>query len=73
MLLGAQIDIFTDNKNLTYASTVVKQRVICQLNNLTDFLPTYHHIPGENNVFADTFSRLPHLEDIDYPSKEEKE
>jgi hypothetical protein len=72
MLLGAQNTVHTDHKNLTYASTV-NQRVIRQLNYLEEHLPEYKHIPGENNVFADSFSCLPCHEDIDYPLEEEKE
>jgi hypothetical protein len=71
MLLGAQIDIYTDHKNLNYSS-IVNQRVICQLNYLEEYSPVFHHIPGENNNIADTFSRLPRREDIDSPSEEEK-
>jgi hypothetical protein len=72
MLLGAQIVIFTDHKNLTDASTV-NQCMIRQLNSLEEYLPTYHHIPGENNVTTDSFGHLPHRENINYPLKEEKE
>jgi hypothetical protein len=72
MVLGAQNTVHTDHKNLTYASTV-NQRVICQLNYLKEHSPKYEHIPGKNNVIADSFSHLPHHEDIDYPLEEEKE
>jgi rRNA-processing protein FCF1 len=72
MLLGAQIDIFTDHKNLTYSSTV-NQQVIWQLNYLKEYSPKYHHILGENNNIADTFSRLPRRKDIKYLLEEEKQ
>jgi hypothetical protein len=54
MLLGAKNIVHTDNKNLTYASTV-NQRVIRQLN----YLEEYELIPGKNNVIANSFSKLP--------------
>jgi hypothetical protein len=38
MLLGAQIIIHTDHKNLTYTSSVNKQ-VLCQLNCVEEFDP----------------------------------
>jgi hypothetical protein len=71
MLLGTEIDTFTDHKNLTYSS-VTNQQVICQLNYLEDFLPKYHHISGKKNFLANTFSRLPCREYIDYPLEEKE-
>ena len=55
MLLGAEIDIYTDHKNLTYLSTV-NQRVIRHLNYVDEFAPKFHHIPGNENFLADSFS-----------------
>jgi hypothetical protein len=72
MLLGAEINIFTDQKNVTYSSTV-NQQVIFQLNYLEEYLPTYHHISDRHNFLADAFSHLPCCKNIDYPSGEEKE
>jgi hypothetical protein len=71
MLLGAQIKIFTDHKNLTYTSQV-NQRIIRQLNYVDKFAPQYEHIPGDDNFLTDSFSRLPIRDDLDYPSEEEK-
>jgi transposase InsO family protein len=71
MLLGAEIEIFTDHKNLTYSSSV-NQRIVRQLNYIDEFAPTYTHIPGEENFLADSFSRLPIRNDLEYPSEEEK-
>jgi hypothetical protein len=71
MLLGAQITIFTDHKNLTYSSSV-NQRIIRQLNYVDEFAPKYIHIPGDHNFLADSFSRLPIRDDLDFPSEEEK-
>jgi hypothetical protein len=64
--------VHADHKNLTYASTV-NQQVIRQLNCIKEQLPKYEHIPGKNNVIANSFSHLPCRENIDYPLEEEKE
>lgn len=71
MLLGAQINIFTDHNNLTYSSSV-NQRIVCQLNYIDKFAPKYHHIPGDKNFLANSFSHLPIRDNLDYPSEEEK-
>jgi hypothetical protein len=71
MLLGAQNTVHTDHKNLTYSSTV-NQQVIRQLNYLKEYSPKYEHIPGKNNVTANSFSRLPRCEDIDHPSQKRR-
>jgi hypothetical protein len=71
MLLRAQINIFTDHKNLTY-SLSVNQWIIHQLNYIDRFTPKYNHIPGGYNFLADSFSHLPIQDDLDYPLEEEK-
>jgi hypothetical protein len=70
MLLGAQIDIFTDHKNLTYSFSV-NQQIIRQLNYIDEFAPKYNHIPGDNNFLGASLSPLPIRDDLDYPSEEE--
>jgi hypothetical protein len=71
MLLGAEIEIYTDHKNLTYSSSI-NQQIVRQLNYIDEFPPPYTHIPGNENFLADSFSRLPIRNDLEYPSEEEK-
>jgi hypothetical protein len=51
MLLGAQILIHTDHKNLTY-STSINDRVLHQLNYIKQFGPAYIEIAGDDNFFG---------------------
>ena len=55
MLLGGKIDVFTDHKNLTFKN-INTQRVLRWRIKVED-------IPGEKNVVADAFSRLPRDDD----------
>ena len=59
-LLRANIDIFTDNKNLTYKLRQYQtQRVIrCRLM-LEEFKTNFQYIPGATNAVADALSRVP--------------
>ncbi len=58
ILLGQQIVVFTDHKNLTYANfntaCVMRWRLI-----LEEYNPTLKYVKGVNNVVADALSRLP--------------
>ena len=56
-LLGAQITIFTDHKNLLSNSTV-NDRVFRWKQKIQDFSPIIMYIKGQRNVEANALSRL---------------
>ena len=59
ILFGYEIDVYSDHKNLVYAATISEsQRVMRWRMILEEFAPTIHHIPGVDNIVADTLSRL---------------
>ena len=57
ILLGHQITVYTDHKNITY-DTFNTERVIRWRLILEEFGPELKYIKGENNVVADALSCL---------------
>ena len=62
MLLGAEINVFTDHRNLTFKNFNT-QRVLCRRCHIEEYSPKIFYLEGRNNVLADAFSRLPRFDD----------
>jgi hypothetical protein len=57
MLLGADIHVFTDHKNLMF-DTLKMQCVLCWHTKIEEFSPMLHYIKGPHNILANNLSRL---------------
>jgi hypothetical protein len=57
MLLGVDIHVFTDHKNLTF-DTLKMQRMLCWHTKIEEFSNILHYIKGPCNILADNLSRL---------------
>ena len=57
ILLGQQIKVYTDHKNLTYVNFNV-ERVMRWRLIIEEYSPEFIYIKGESNIVADALSRL---------------
>jgi hypothetical protein len=57
MLLGADIHVFMDQKNLTF-NTFKMQLILCWRTKIEEFSPMLHYIKGPCNILANNLSRL---------------
>jgi hypothetical protein len=57
MLLGAELHVHTDHKNILSIGDSSQQR-LCWISYVDEYGPELHYVEGPCNVIADTFSRL---------------
>ena len=70
MLLGTQITVHTDHKNLTFWTMLMKQ-VLCWQLYLEEFDVTLLYIEGEKNLLADCFLNHPKMSKLSVGEKEQ--
>ena len=59
VILGYEINVFSDHNNLVYAETLSEsQRMICGQLIIEGFSPNIQHISGGENIVADMLNRL---------------
>ncbi len=63
MLLGAELFIYTDHKNLTFANLNCCC-VLCWKLFVEEYGPIILYHPGKKNVIADTFSQIPFCNEL---------
>ncbi len=61
MLLGADIPVFTDHKNLTFDTLKTQHLLLRWCTKIEAFSPILHFIEGQHNILANTLSRLNYL------------
>ena len=64
MLLGANINIFTDHRNLTFANFNT-QRVLRWRCYVEEYAPKLFYLQGKLNVLVDACSRLPRFDSLE--------
>ena len=70
MLLGAEIHVHTDHKNLTHELTAFQtQRVMRWRLVIEEFGPQFHYKKGSLNYVADALSRLPRRDEPTFESE----
>ena len=69
MLLGGDLKVYTDHKNLIFRTLSV-ERVLQWRLYIEQFYYTLDYLEGDKNVLADCFSRLPRMEKIFVGKKE---
>ena len=57
MLLGAELQIYTDHKNILNVGDSSERR-LCWISYVDEYGPTIHYLEGPRNNIADTFLRL---------------
>ena len=63
MLLGAEIHIHTDHKNILNVGDSSERRLQWILY-VDEYSPTLHYVEGQRNAIVDTFSRHLHQDDM---------